>query len=204
MKIEGKNILITGAARRVGRAIALAVAQAGGNVIIHHGHSSDQAKELCNEIKQLGCRAHVIKADLSDPQQTIKLFRHAMEFGKISGLVNNAAIFEPLTLQKTNLDAWNRHMNINLTSPFLLSQSFARELPEDEQGGIVNILDWRALRPGTDHVPYTISKAALAALTRSLAITLAPRITVNGLAFGAILPPSDGGSVEDVLNGVPA
>jgi NAD(P)-dependent dehydrogenase (short-subunit alcohol dehydrogenase family) len=204
MKIEGKNILITGAARRVGRAMALAVAQAGGNVIIHHGHSTEPANELCNEIKQLGRRAYVIKADLNDPLEVNKLFQQAREFGTISGLVNSAAIFEPLSLKKTDLDAWNRHMNINLTAPFLLSQFFAKELHEDEQGRIVNILDWRALRPGADHLPYTISKAALAALTHSLAIALAPQITVNGLAFGAILPPSDGGSSESILDDVPA
>ena len=95
-------------------------------------------------------------------------------------------------------------MRVNLSAPFLLSQRFAEAINPEAQGRIINILDWRALRPGADHLPYTISKAGLAALTRSLAIALAPNITVNGLAFGAILPPSDGGLTQDLLEFVPA
>jgi len=94
-------------------------------------------------------------------------------------------------------------MRINLTTPFLLSQAFAAQLPETADGRIVNILDWRALRPGADHFPYTISKAALAAMTRSLAAALAPRITVNGIALGAVLPPADGGGGPEVIEKVP-
>jgi pteridine reductase len=118
--------------------------------------------------------------------------------------VNNAAIFEPLSLSDTTLDDWQRNLAINLTAPFLLSQAFAAALPPGESGRIVNLLDWRALRPGADHFPYTISKAGLAALTRSLAVALAPHITVNGLALGAILPPSTGGDIDDILDPVPA
>jgi pteridine reductase len=95
-------------------------------------------------------------------------------------------------------------MNINLTAPFLLSQALAKQLPDTSEGRIVNIVDWRALRPGADHFPYTISKAALAALTRSLAAALAPRITVNALAFGAILPPSDRPATAKIIENVPA
>jgi len=95
-------------------------------------------------------------------------------------------------------------MAINLTAPFLLCQAFARQVPQGEEGRIINILDWRALRPAADHLPYTISKAALAALTQSLAVALAPGITVNGLALGAILPPSDGEATANLLSSVPA
>jgi NAD(P)-dependent dehydrogenase (short-subunit alcohol dehydrogenase family) len=119
-------------------------------------------------------------------------------------LVNNAAIFESRTWETTDIDSWNRHLDINLTAPFLLSQAFARSLPETHVGRIVNILDWRALRPGADHLPYTISKAALAALTRSLAAAMAPRITVNGLALGAILPPSPKADLQHIIKPVPA
>jgi pteridine reductase len=118
-------------------------------------------------------------------------------------LVNSAAIFEPLSLADTTLADWERHLSINLTAPFLLSQAFAQQLPESAEGRIVNILDWRALRPGADHFPYTISKAALAALTQSLAVALAPRISVNGLALGAVLPPADKGASPDVIKNVP-
>jgi pteridine reductase len=95
-------------------------------------------------------------------------------------------------------------MAVNLTAPFLLCQAFARQMPSGEAGRIINILDWRALRPAADHLPYTISKAALAALTQSLAVALAPNISVNGLALGAILPPSFGESTACILSSVPA
>jgi NAD(P)-dependent dehydrogenase (short-subunit alcohol dehydrogenase family) len=122
----------------------------------------------------------------------------------LDALVNNAAIFEPLTWDTTDLESWQRHQNINLTAPFMLSQAFARQLPSGNPGRIVNILDWRALRPGADHLPYTISKAGLAALTKSLALALAPNIQVNGIAFGAVLPPSDAGDTSKVIQKVPA
>ena len=93
-------------------------------------------------------------------------------------------------------------MAFNLAAPFLLSQAFAKQASEGAR--IVNILDWRALRPGSDHFPYTISKAALAAMTQSLAIALSPRIIVNGLALGAILPPADGNAEADIIKNVPA
>jgi pteridine reductase len=116
--------------------------------------------------------------------------------------VNSASIFEPLSFQNTTLDDWHRHLNINLTAPFLLSQAFAKQTP---RGRIVNILDWRALRPGADHFPYTITKSALAAMTKSLAAALAPNITVNGLALGAILPPADHSSAnEKIIENIPA
>jgi NAD(P)-dependent dehydrogenase (short-subunit alcohol dehydrogenase family) len=203
-KLAGKTVLITGAARRIGREFALGVARAGGNVIIHHGHSSSEAKILQAEIEGLGARAYLLQADLADPQQAAELLPRAADFGRVYGLVNNAAIFEPLTLATTDLPAWERHMAINLTAPFLLCQAFARQVPQGEEGRIINILDWRALRPAADHLPYTISKAALAALTQSLAVALAPGITVNGLALGAILPPSDGEATANLLSSVPA
>ena len=101
------------------------------------------------------------------------------------------------------MDDMNRHLMVNLMAPFLLSQAFAQSLSLGDSGRIVNMLDWRSLRPGPDHFPYTISKSALAALTRSLAVALAPQITVNGLALGAILPPSDGAMTGNILDNVP-
>jgi len=204
MTLTGKNILITGAARRIGRAIALAVAEAGGNVLIHHGHSPEEAAETKDRVNELGASAQIIQADLNTPQQTEAIIPQALEFGPLYGLVNNASIFDSLSLTDTNRENWERHMSINLTAPFILSQKFAEHIPPKGSGKIVNILDWRALRPGADHLPYTISKAGLAALTRSMAIAMAPNITVNGLALGAILPPSDGGLTEDLLEDVPA
>lgn len=201
--LTGKNVLITGAARRVGRLFALACGHAGANIILHYGHSAQEALDLKTEIDSSGTQAWVLPSDLSNPDEVSRLISQANEFGPLYGLVNSAAIFEPLSFQDTKLDDWNRHLATNLTAPFLLSQAFAKQVPGAGQGRIVNILDWRALRPGADHFPYTISKAALAALTQSLAVALAPRISVNGLALGAILPPADGGKGPDVTKNVP-
>ncbi|MBT3391744.1 MAG: SDR family oxidoreductase [Chloroflexi bacterium] len=204
MPLSGKTILITGAARRLGKVMALAVARAGGDVILHHGHSPVEAAQTQSEIQALGRNAHIIQADLNDPAQITALIPKAVQFDPLFALVNNASIFDALRLENTRLEDWERHQRVNLSAPFLLSQAFAAHIDADVPGRIINILDWRALRPEADHLPYTISKAGLAALTRSLAIALAPNITVNGLAFGAILPPSDGNLSEDLLANVPA
>ena len=204
LPLAGKNVLLTGAARRIGRALALAVARSGGDVILHYGHSPAEAEETRDAILSIGRRVYPLQADLGRPEQASQLILRALEIGPLFALVNSAAIFEPLSWDQTDLESWNRHLMINLTAPFLLSQAFARSIGPQAAGRIVNILDWRALRPGPDHLPYTISKAALAALTRSLASALAPQVTVNGLALGAILPPSDGAVGDAILRPVPA
>jgi NAD(P)-dependent dehydrogenase (short-subunit alcohol dehydrogenase family) len=204
MPLNNKLVLITGAARRVGRELALAVAQAGGDVVIHFGHSQTEAQSLSNEVQDLGRKAYLLQADLDEPAQVSTIISRANEYGTLFALVNNAAIFQSLTWQSTSLEDWNHHLMVNLTTPFLLSQAFANSLPADGTGRIINLLDWRALRPSADHLPYTISKSALAALTSSLAIALAPRITVNGLALGAVLPPSEGVAPPNILKNVPA
>jgi pteridine reductase len=204
--LAGRTILVTGAARRLGRRFALACARAGANIVVHHGHSAAEAQEVRVEVESMGRKAWVCQADLSDSSEAEGLISSISKSTPLHGLVNSAAIFEALSWERTSLDDWQRHLQINLTAPFLLSQAFARQaqaqsLPEAR---IVNILDWRALRPGPDHFPYTISKAALAALTRSLAVALAPAIPVNGLALGAILPPADGKANPDLLKKIPA
>ncbi|MCL4274036.1 MAG: SDR family oxidoreductase [Anaerolineales bacterium] len=200
--LKGKTILVTGAARRVGRLLALACGRAGANVIIHHGHSPAEAESVRDEIASFGPQAWVLTADFSNPKSASQLIERASELSPLYGLVNSASIFEPLTVHDTSLDDWQRHMDINLTAPFLLSQTFAKHVKE---GRIVNILDWRALRPGADHFPYTVTKSALAGMTKSLAAALAPHITVNGLALGAILPPADDPSAgERIIESVPA
>lgn len=196
-----KTVLVTGAARRIGRRLALACAHAGANVVIHHAHSDSDAESLRAEINGLDRQAWVFKADLTDSSQAESLIPLINRISPIHFLINNAAIFEPLTLDSTSLDDWNRHLALNLTAPFLLSQAFARQADEDAR--IVNLLDWRALRPAADHFPYTVSKAALAAMTKSMAAALAPRVTVNGLALGAILPPSDGNASPEITQNIP-
>jgi NAD(P)-dependent dehydrogenase (short-subunit alcohol dehydrogenase family) len=204
MSLQGKTILITGGGVRVGRTLALAVAQRGAVVIIHYNHSREPAEDLQAEIQSTGRTAYLLQADLGNPRRASQLVTRACNFGPIYALINNAAIFEPLSFQQTSLNDWDRHLTLNLTTPFLTSKAFADSLRPGEDGRIVNILDWRALRPAADHFPYTISKAGLAALTRSLAVALAPRISVNGLALGAILPPSDGENDDDIIQDIPA
>jgi len=196
-----KTVLITGAARRIGRLFALACARAGANVLIHHAHSDADAETLRTEINGLNRQAWIFKSDLSDSSQTRNLIPLINRSTPIHFLINNAAIFEPLTLESTSLEDWTRHVAINQTAPFLLSQAFAHQAEDGAR--IVNILDWRALRPGADHFPYTISKSALAAMTKSMAVALAPKITVNGLALGAILPPSDGNTNPEITKNIP-
>ena len=204
MTLAGRTVLITGSARRIGHSLALAVARAGGDVVLHFWTSRAEAESTRHEIEALGRRVVLLQADLADADQAAGLVARAAKDGPLYALVNNAAIFENLTWETTRTEDWERHLRINLTAPFLLSQAFARALPAGEGGRIVNLLDWRALRPGPDHLPYTVSKAALAALTRSLAAALAPRISVNGLALGAVLPPVDREVGDSPLASVPA
>ena len=196
-----KTVLVTGAARRLGRIFALACSKAGANIVIHHGDSDDEAEQVSEEIEQLGQKAWIFKGDLNDAAETRELITRINAVTQLDALVNSAAIFEALTLEQTQLEDWERHLAINLTAPFLLSQAFVKQIHKN--GRIVNILDWRALRPGPDHFPYTVSKAALAAMTKSMASAVAPKVQVNGLALGAILPPADGKKDDKILERVP-
>lgn len=200
--LKGKTIIITGGARRLGREFALAVSKNGADVIIHHNNSPKEAEQTARDIIRLGCNADVIRADFSDPQAALELFRQKFSTRKLFALIHNAAIFKPIKFIDTTYDNWQHHMNINLTMPFLLSQLFSESIGNNK-GKIINILDWRALRPGYDHFPYTISKTALTGLTKSMALALAPNIQVNGIALGAILPPSDGNE-NNIISKVPA
>jgi len=179
MNLKDKTILVTGSARRIGKILVLAVAKAGGDVIIHHSNSPEEAEETKQEIVSLGQKATIIQADFSDPKSTDGFIKEVFSSHKLDGLVNNASVFSNLSWADTQVTQWNNHLAINLTAPFLLSQAFGKNLSTNLDGRIVNILDWRALQPGADHLPYTISKAGLAALTKSLAVALAPNITVQ-------------------------
>jgi len=202
--LKGKKVIITGSARRIGRELALASARAGASIIIHHNQSQEEAEKTANEISKLGVKTEIICADFSEPQKAREIFNRVFQKNKnIFALINNAAIFKPIKFANTSLDDWRLHMDINLTMPFLLSQSFASSLGE-QKARIINILDWRALRPGYDHFPYTISKSALVSLTQTLALSLAPNIQVNGIALGAILPPVDGSEEKGLISKVPA
>lgn len=203
MSLVGKNILITGGGIRLGQHMAISLANAGANIMLHYGNSAQAAEETAEKIRANGRQAWLLQADLTDLEAASALPEKAREFGPIFAVIHNAAIFEPIRLPDVTLQNWKRHLDLNLSAPFFISQAFFTGLSPEEKGRIVTMLDWRSLRPGTDHLPYTISKAALAALTRSLASAMAPQVTVNGIALGAILPPNDGASVENIIKPVP-
>lgn len=198
LDLHGHAALVTGAGIRLGRAFAEGLAAQGAAVAVHYGASQAEAEQVVQAIVTGGGRAVAVRADLSQAQQAAALLPAAVEaLGDIDLLVNSAAIFEPVGWSDTTLESWNRHLGVNLTAPLLLCQAFARQRA-GRAGAIVNILDWRTQRPGADHLPYIISKAGLQALTRSLAVGLAPAIRVNGLALGAILPPADGAMADPI------
>ena len=181
--------LITGAGRRVGRALALAVAENGFDVAIHHLQSHEDAESLAAEIATLGRRAHVLTADLSVEAQTRALVpAAAASLGPVTLLINNASVFEDDRIQTFDADSWRCHMEVNLHAPLVLAQAFAAELPEDRRGLIINLLDQRVWNPNPQFFTYSLSKAALWAATRTLAQALAPRIRVNGIGPGPTLP----------------
>jgi len=190
MELEGKVAIVTGGAVRLGRAQALAMAGRGARVVIHYNASAGPAEEVVREIEALGSQAVAVQADLSHPGHAPHILDRAVEaFGRADILVNSAAIFEKGTWDETTEENWDRHFDINLKSPFFLTQAFARHVGKERAAHVVNIADWRALQPGVGYVAYTLTKAALVALTKSLALALAPNIQVNAIAPGLILPP---------------
>jgi pteridine reductase len=207
MQLDRKVAIVTGGAVRLGRALSLALAEQGVRVGVHYGSSAGAAQGLVKEIKALGSDAIAIQADLSRSGEMRSIVeRIASYLGQIDILVNSAAIFEPGNWDDTTEANWDRHFAINLKSPFFLSQAFAAQVGQQQRGHIVNIADWRGVRPGSDHVAYTLTKAALIAMTKSLALALAPNIQVNAIAPGLILPPpgQDQAYLEGKANRVPA
>jgi len=190
MEIEGKVAIVTGGAVRLGKALALALAEQGARMVIHYGSSVGPAQETVEQIQAMGCDALAVQADLSQPGRVEVILNDALShFGQVDILVNSAAVFEPGNWYDTTEKNWDLHFAINLKSPFFLSRAFASHVGRERAGHIVNIADWRGARPGTDHVAYTLTKAALIAMTKSLAQALAPNIQVNAIAPGLILPP---------------
>jgi pteridine reductase len=190
MDLRGKTAIVTGSAVRLGKAIALGLSEAGARLVIHYGSSAEAAHEVVSQIQQLGRSAVAIQADLSHTAQALHLLDRTLSaYGQVDVLVNSASIFEPGSWDSTTETSWDRHFAINLKSPFFLAQAFARQLKSGQRAHIVNIADWRALHPGTDHVAYTLTKASLVTMTEILAQALAPNIQVNAVAPGMILPP---------------
>lgn len=197
---------MTGAGVRIGRAIALALAEQGAAVAVHYNTSSDPANRLVALIRRKGGRATPFQAELSDDVQCVELIpKIKRELGTVRILVNNASIFSDGIFESTTLQEWDDNLNINLRAPFRLSQTFAAQDNGKVHGNIVHLSDWRGLRPGTDHFAYTIAKSALVNMTESMALALAPRIRVNCLALGSILPPPHATkqTMRDLIEAIP-
>ena len=179
--------LVTGGAKRIGRAVCLELAGAGFDIAIHHRASDDEAAALVREIEGLGRRAVALSADLRDVMATHALVGRAGDaLGPLAVLVNNASVFADDRLDSITGDSWNAHLDTNLRAPVLLAQVFARQAPDGS--AIVNILDQRVLKPDPRFFSYGLSKAALWHATRTMAQALAPRIRVNGVGPGPTLP----------------
>lgn len=183
--------LITGAARRIGRAIASDLAAHGWPIAVHYHTSEGAARDLAAEIEGRGGRAVALRADLRDEEATAAVVATAAAaLGPITCLINNASVFEDDKPDSVTRESWDLHMQVNLRAPFILTQAVHRQLPEDQPGNVVNILDQRVLNLTPHFTSYTVSKAALWALTQTLAMALAPRIRVNAVGPGPTLPSS--------------
>ena len=192
--LEGRCALVTGGGRRIGRATVLSLAAAGCDVIVHYHTSEDEANEVAAAVKAMGRQSAVVRADLRDDGELSGLIALAPQsLRQPDILINNASIFPVTNLLSMTLDDLEENVRVNAWGPFELARRFAAEL--NGYGSIVNVLDSRV--PGYDwqHVPYHLSKSMLLTMTRLLAIKLAPKITVNGVAPGLIIAPD--GTAED-------
>ena len=181
--------LVTGAGRRIGRALALEAARAGFDVAVHYRTADDEAQAVADEIAALGRRAVILDAELTNEDQTAGLIdRTAQALGPVTLLINSASTFEDDRLATSSRESWDAHLDANLRAPIVLTQAFAAALPADQQGLIVNIVDQRVLRPNPQFFSYSLSKAGLWWATQTLAQDLAPRIRVNAIGPGPTLP----------------
>lgn len=194
-KRTGRRALVTGAARRIGRAMALDLAAAGWDVAIHYQSSGDAAEATAEEARRLGVRAATIGADLLSEAQTVGLVGRAAEAlgGPLSLLINNASLFENDRIGSMTRESWDRGVETNLRAPVHLTQQFAAQAPKAEpdaggepvaQASVINMIDQRVWKPTPDFMSYTVAKSALLAFTRTSAQALAPHVRVNAIGPG--------------------
>jgi NAD(P)-dependent dehydrogenase (short-subunit alcohol dehydrogenase family) len=197
--------LITGGARRIGRAIALALARAGFSVVVHAHRSRAGAEQLAGEIKAVGGRASVVLADLAEHDAVRGLIPAAAAFGPLTLLVNNAGVFEPDEIGSLDRAFFERTLAINLAAPLFLAQAFAAQAPDGADASIVNLIDQRVFKPTPHFFSYTLSKSALVTATTTLAQALAPKLRVNAVAPGPTLPSSrqTAAQFEELVASVP-
>lgn len=184
-----KSVLVTGSARRIGRSLALGLAQDGWDVAVHCNASVAEAEEVEALIRAMGRRAVIVRGDLSLADVPDRLIAEASAaLGGLTCLINNASLFEPDEVGSITRNSWAEHIDTNLRAPIFLSQSFARQLPDGHEGNIISIIDQRVWKLNPKFFSYTTSKSALWTATRTLAQALAPRIRVNAIGPGPALP----------------
>ena len=182
---QPKTVLVTGAAKRLGRAIALDLARAGWNVALHYNTAEREARATAEDARVAKVKVALLKADLSREEDMRALVNRAVtELGPLTALVNSASVFENDNVLNADRASWDEHIETNLRAPFVLSQEFAKQLPRGIRGAIVNIIDQRVLKPTPQFMSYSLSKAGLHWLNTTLAQALAPKIRVNAVAPG--------------------
>jgi len=186
-----KVALVTGAGKRLGRAIALALAERGWDIVVHYRHSEDDADLTALDIEALGRRALLLQCDLSDEAAVRALLQRTAGFGPVTCLVNNAALFEHDDASGFTTARLDAHMHANLAAPLLLAQALHAMTPDGAQAVVINLLDQKLQNLNPDFLSYTLSKAALQAATTMLAQALAPKVRVVGVAPGITLPSGD-------------
>src|SRR6185369_15651303 len=191
MELGGRVALVTGAGRRLGRALAAALAGRGLAVALHHHASADGAESLRDQIRAAGGRADCFPADLTDAAAARELpQRVERAFGRLDVLVNSAAVMHRLSLEDTTIEQWDQILDLNLRSVFFCTQGAAPALRRS-RGKVVNLADLAGLEPWPAFAAHSVSKAGVVMLTKVLALTLAPEVTVNAIAPGAVLVPED-------------
>ena len=194
MNLEDADVLVTGSAKRVGRVIALTLADGSANVAVHYNTSEEAAEETAVGVRERGGKATTVQSDLS----TVEGAREAVDgtvesLGGIDVLVNSASVFYETPVGEVTEDDWNHNMNVNLRAPFFASQRAASEGVEK----VVNIAGVGAHRPFPSYLPYSVSKAGVVSLTKGLAKALAPEVTVNAVSPGTVLSPEDRDAEEE-------
>jgi pteridine reductase len=190
VKLQGRAALVTGAGKRVGRAIAIALARRGMSVALHHNRSRAEAVALARELRLAhGVKAVAVRAELSDARACARVVAEAAAaLGGLDALINNASIWEPTAFGRVTASDWDRHLDVNARAPFFLAQAAAARLRR-ARGHVINIADWAARRPYAGYTPYCVSKAALLCLNAALAKELAPDVQVNAILPGPVLQP---------------
>ncbi|MBZ5536704.1 MAG: SDR family oxidoreductase [Acidobacteriia bacterium] len=206
MELRGKTALVTGGALRVGRVIALALAERGAHVVVNYNRSDEAATKTVKEIEAYGVRGLAIQCDISHVAQIEAMMQSIVShFGAIDVLVNSAAIYEKTPLEKVAERDWDSHLDINLKGSFFCAKFAGQQMLKQGRGKIINFADWAGVRPYADYLPYCISKGGVITMTRGLAKSLAPNIQVNCIAPGPILLPPDFTEEETqkVINATP-